>query len=193
MEQRATLDGISLAEQALTLSEAMDLARQRASGRLIVEILADGLPVPPADIDHPPDRRPYCGLLEMFSTDRRAVIDETIAALDAAFEELTREQESVSRLLRRGELTSALGSIGEVLARWESVRGAIVLLCRAGAAGPELESLMSELARRLREVRDAVVSEDWAQLADLMQHELQSVAESIRFKAGASAGGRGEI
>lgn len=187
---RVLLDGLELKNAGLTLASALDAAREGAHGRMLVEVVADGKPVPPTDIDHPPAAAPYADQLEFTSADGPAMV--RFAALEAAdlLEQLPALHARAAGQIQSGDVHSALETIKQVFQAWGHAHGAVRLIssAKSAAANPELAESMTELAQRLNEVKRALTQQDWAGVGDALAYDLDAPAARWREWLLAAAG-----
>jgi hypothetical protein len=179
------LDGECLQESAASLEDALAAANTRAEqrGRLILEILADGSPLPGESLDQPQDHREPISELAMISADpvafARNILHEAVDALQQAKE----RQRVAIDLLEQGIATEAFEHLGYGLQLWDMVQQVV---SRTSNIAPPADDAQREhidaqvilLRDRLGELRDAVGQEDWAGLGDLVRYDLTELAES---------------
>lgn len=183
---RVFLDGRLIDEQGTTLNEAIDAARQHAGRRMIVQISADGSPVPASHIDLPPETSPYAQQLDFLSADPILLLRETMHDAIDAVERVKELQARSSEQLQRGELSEAIGTISELLDTWLGIRDAMAYFVRAkGRSGndsgdPADEAIVEGLSAGLSSVRQALANQDWAGLGDALGWDMQERADDCR-------------
>lgn len=190
---RVLLDDAPLLTDAGTLGEALDRGRAEAEsrGRVIVEVLADGVPTPPEDLsDAAALARPSAtGELRLVSADPRDLVATTFRDASAALMDLVETQQSLARRIQTGQSQQATQMLGEVFEVWDAVRQAL----EQGSAMVALDlnedevvaDLVASLSDRLRAVVRAVEANDWSSLADELEFDLCEQAErwSAKFES----------
>lgn len=183
MSMRVYLDGQLIDPQGSTLEHAIDTARDRAGGRLLVEILADGSPIPAQDLDNPPANSPYANELRFTSDDARTLHAEALDAVVATLADVRRTQTVAAEALQEGRVDVAIAKVAEVLELWKGVKDAISMILRVSAAdarsGGALPDAIEGLARGLHDLRRALAAQDWAALADCLGWDMQEHAARV--------------
>jgi len=165
---------------------AIELARDHVQGtdRLIIEVAADGKPAPDTLFDGSDDG---AGLAELrFTTAATgAFLAESVHAAKDSLHALRERQKTAAEQIRAGEMTEALGTLGEVLEGWGALRDVVDQV--AQLAGIDLASLatpsgtgadhIGDLSKALIEVRDTVESKDWASLGDTLAYDLDELID----------------
>lgn len=195
------LDNRPLEADDTSLSAALGAARAAAErgGRIIVEVIADGVPAPEKDL-HRPDavtRRPYAAELRFTSESPRTLVGDAMLNAADAVGAIRIKQNEAAALLHRGDPESAVALLGEAVTLWQMVRRALEessqLLGASMLDGPELAGLGDELARRLNAIRDALAGQDWSALSDELDAEMDAHAgrwaDALGKLAGQVAGG----
>ncbi|HVZ94665.1 MAG TPA: hypothetical protein VG797_09160, partial [Phycisphaerales bacterium] len=177
------LDGQLIEPAVSTLGEALDAARRRTQGRLIIEVLADGSPVPSAHLDQPPATAPYAGDLRLTTADTATLVKG--ALLDAAdlIGHARETQEQAARLIHAGRIQEAMAEMESILQAWAMAHGALKLAREARASGAISSDTSNgadenDLMRLLTEVRRALANRDWSALADALEYDLGEQASN---------------
>jgi hypothetical protein len=173
---RVYLDDRLLEGAGSTLGAALATARAGASGRLIVDVLADGRPVPPEHLEAPPPTSPYAGELRLATADPRGLASR---ALRDASGELTRSAPAYARageLVQAGKMQQALETLKDSLPAWEIVQQtASACLSIDGLLGEErrrrVETSLEALAKHLRQIKESLNAGDWSTLADALLYD----------------------
>ena len=175
-----TLDDKPLGSAAGTLGELLAAARARlGNDRLVVEVRADGRPLGADEIE---DRMPRPltegESLELVSADARTLATSTLDAALDRLGALGAQQADAADRLQGDEPGAAFSLLGDALAGWLEVSGAVTRCCEL--TGVELGSLeagggtgagaAAELADRLREVRTQIQARDTIALADSLAY-----------------------
>jgi len=249
----ATLDGTPLELSEPTLREALRVAVERAEsggasaaggaasgggggsvssggggtsrGRIIVEALFDGRPLPGDILENPPADRLEAGTLALVTADPVEVVRQTLLDACAAIGQLRGDQQAAAEAIRAGRLEHAIAPMQECLGVWQAVRdvvdhgsrllpgafrrgsGASGGFVSGGAisggsgsggsggasgadglgggsggeaagvgSGGELDALIERLRGALRELQDALRTQDFATLGDLLGYDLDELA-----------------
>ncbi|MDX9910207.1 MAG: hypothetical protein RBS39_00095 [Phycisphaerales bacterium] len=220
----ATLDGTPLELSEPTLREALRAAVERAEagrspapsgsgtsgGRIIVEALFDGRPLPAELLENPPTDRLDAGTLALTTADPVEVVRQTLLDACAAIGQLRSDQRAAADAIREGRLEHAIAPMQECLGVWQAIRDVVDHGSRllpaafeaggttgSGApqstgsggtpaadrqpggepvAGGELGLLIERLGGSLRELQDALRSQDFATLGDLLGYDLDEQA-----------------
>ncbi len=203
-----SLDQHPLDAPAGTLRELLAAARQQLPGnRLVVEVRAEGRALSADEIEARMLRPLDDDALELVSADPQAL---ATSALDDALDrlaELGRQQAEAADELQADHAGAAFSLLGDALAGWMQVSGAVSQSCEltgvdlaslsAGAGGATGADAAAELAERLREIRTQIESQDTIALADSLAYvwpevveRWQGLVEDLqRTLADASAGG----
>lgn len=173
---RVYLDDRLLEGAGSTLGAALETARAGAKGRLIVDVLADGRPVPSEHLDNPPAHSPYAGELRLATADPRALASR---ALREAREELHRSgaaHTTAGELVQSGKTQQALESLVTALSAWETVQrtaSACIAIdsLLAPASRSSVESASGELTKHLEQIKRSLNGGDWSTLADVLLYD----------------------
>lgn len=182
---RVTLDGQCVVEQADSLRDALGVAGDRAQelGRLILEVHADGQPLPPQSLETPEAHADPISELALVSADPYAfglnILHESAEAVDLA---LTRQIETADQM-EQGEPKDAFESLAAGLAIWDMVQQAVGRTREiAPPANEELAAKIDDHISRLRDellaVRSSIECEDWAGLGDTLRFDLAELGTS---------------
>ncbi|MGP1345445.1 MAG: hypothetical protein ACTS3F_02085 [Phycisphaerales bacterium] len=190
---RIVIDGCASPKQlnaeSATLVAALAAAREFAGERMIVEVLADGLPVPAADLENPPEDAPYADEISFLTADRAQLMREALDEVDSALLAIGSQQEAVAAKLQTGHTADAMQDLSVVLRTWDGVQQMAATLAHteivAGsleeeAAAVELSEVSAALLKTLHLVRESVLGEDWSTLADILSFDLSDLAARWR-------------
>ncbi len=175
------------------LELAFEAAREHAekTGRLIVDIQADGQPINDDLLDAPPTDTAGINELRLTTTDFVAFLTETMHSAKEALELTRQDQVSAADQIRTGELEPAVESLKSVLEGWQAVRE--VVEQAAALAQINVEALtitdakgnkttgaqaIDALSKALAEVRDTLSKKDWASLGDAIEYDLDDQANA---------------
>ena len=171
------------------VAAALEAGRVKAEeqGRVIIDVILDGEVVSEDDLSR------LCGGESLATPDKvqfntadpieltRTVLEQAEEALGQA----VRLQSEVGEMLQSGELTDAMSQLTAPMELWGQVYQAVVQcalllgvdLGEVEAAGEPAEQIVGGLAEQLRQIRDALVSEDQVALADELSYELADTAD----------------
>jgi len=205
------LDGAVLTPSEQTLAGAIDVAREAAqrSGRLIVEVTADGQPISD-DLLGSPEAAPTFAEIHFTSADPISLIDAALADGIKALEAVRDVQAAAQEALQAGRDAEAKANLHETFQTWMAVQSlanrAVEMLgidanqfVASGVHGEiPFEHAVNQLLTVLREVSDAVRKDDASALGDLVGYDLQSltgtwisILESLASRARGMRGGHG--
>ncbi len=175
-------------DAADTIEQALDAARMHAekTGRLIVEINADGLPMPDEMLDNPPTDSSGITELKFITVDPIAFMIQTLCDTRESLESTKAEQVVTAGQIQSANLAEAIASLGSVLEGWQAVRDVVDQLSALaeidlntididGTSGNEC---INGLTTALGEVREALSTEDWSTLGDLLEYDLDQQASN---------------
>jgi hypothetical protein len=209
-----TLDGQHLEANftsADTLQALIDRVRAKhLRDRLVVSVAVNGQVLLPEDLDARLSQPPAAeDQIDLESGDPRAIAAD---ALRHAAEQLAaagRAQQEVADQLNAGQVAEALGRVGESVGVWRAGQQVVVRCCAllgedltaVEYGGRPIREHLSELAEKLRELRDAFEARDMVLLADLLHYEMPSLCQTWHglfthladIIAGHPVGSRGEI
>ncbi len=170
-----------------SIEAALELARKHTeeSGRLIIDIAADGQPIDDNLIDEPPTDTAGINELRLTTTDFAAFLTETINSAKEALDLTETDQQSTADQIRDGEYELAIETLKSVLEGWHAVRD--VVSQSAALAGIDIDSLkvtnakgepisgaqcVEDLSKALAEIRNCLGKQDWASLGDAIEYDL---------------------
>lgn len=185
-----TLDGAVLRVDGSTLGAALKSAADAAaaSGRIVVDIRADGERLPNEFLENPD--RPLGGVrvLAFTSADPRSLVVQTFEEAANTLQALVGVQQVVAEHIQAGRLEEAMDPLREVLESWQAVNQ-VVSQGAALVAVPlddlrvqeftgeiTFQAASTELLGVLRSLRDAMDSEDWSAVADAVGYDLDAQA-----------------
>ncbi len=198
---RTYLDGELLDPPVSTLGEALAAARDRAAGRLVVEVLADDQPIPSEHLEDPPRTSPYADVLRVTTAAASSLVK--LALLDAAamITEVRPRQIEAAQLLQSGRTPDAMDALREILEAWNSAHLAVQLAdesrtIESGAAveaAAMLQESTANLTRLLNDVKTRLAMKDWSALADVLEYDLSEHADRWSELLGTLADGVGSV
>ncbi len=181
------LDDSPLTETADTLAGAIAAARDRASSlaRVIVDIVADGTPLAPAQLDDDEVMGSRFEEVRLTTAEPRTFVRVTMCDAADALEHAREAQKKAAEHLEAGHAEDGYKSLEQVVGTWQAARqsldqGAQLLgldLSTMPLARPEtLPEAIEQLTTGLAEVRRCVQGQDWAGLSDVLLYDLDELA-----------------
>lgn len=180
MSMRVLLDGRPIRVEGSSLGTALEAIARASTGRLVVDLRADGEPVPSVHLSNPPATDPYAQELHATTTDVQSAMTDALLAAAEALERADSLHGSAAVLLQQGRVPDALRDLSQALNTWEEVRRTIELTSdprdaggSAFAVGPEpVADVLASLSIRLSEIRSSMRSRDWSTLADVLAYDM---------------------
>jgi hypothetical protein len=168
-----------------SLAEALAQARTRlaGSGRVLVEVKADGQALQGAELE----RRMHAAVgqteLRLGSADPRELSLTALSAVRARLAESAATQTQAADAFLRDDFPNALRGLGKAMEVWSQTPQALVKTAqmlglppeKLSAAGQTLDGLTADLARRLQAIHDLVAARDSVALADALTYEWPGV------------------
>lgn len=186
---RVFLDNAPLGTQfeGVTLADALAAVQTEAGSRLIVEVLADGSPVPADHLSNPPETAPYCEELTCVSADRAAIVRVSLGEAADLLGTLSEQYETIVEQLQVGETQPGLQALADVFNVWQSIEQTVQnarrvdgitlgSLAADGSVDTLLTGAVQELSDILKQIKEAVVSGDYTTVADIIGHDLGALS-----------------
>ena len=166
-----------------TLADALAAVQAEAGARLIVEVHADGEPVPADHLTDPPDTNPHCDELTCVSADRAAIVRVSLGEAADLLGTLSEKYPEIVEQIQVGKTQEGLASLSNVFVVWQSIEQTIQSATRvdgvtfAPSNGDDsvdrlINSAVEQLATMLRELKEAVVAGDFTTVADVIEYDL---------------------
>jgi len=192
---RVIFDDAELLSDAATLEQGLRAGTERAEalGRLIVDVVADGEPLPGELLDDPASHAGSFAELRMTSAEPAAFLRVTLMEAADALEQARAEQMVAADHIDQGRAPDAFQALGVALGVWDAVRDLVQRvsqllgfdLTEASVVvnGEEIrvDESVASLSRQLEEVRRCVAAEDLSGLADALRYDLSEEAGRWRF------------
>lgn len=198
------VDGEPLAGAGSTLGSALSAVRAGLGGRLVIEAMADGSPVPPEHFDAPPEREPYAGRLDIRTEDAGALVRFSLLEAAEALERVRASHERAAELLQTGDTPGCMTELGPIFEVWGAAAQTLsiarqldqIVLPSRTSDGRALEGVADELNGKLVEVKRCLAEEDLAGLADVLAYDMTAAADDwvsiLRALAGSVESRRSE-
>ena len=177
------LDGTLVEEAGDSLEQALEVVRGRLSDRLVVEALADGVPVPDSDLDEPPADGEYAQELRFTTARTGAVVAESLRQASEAIEAADERRQEAADRLAEGDVEGAMDSLCDVLRVWASVRSVAEIAVNMPEGGLDAKTVQPaavELGKVLDALRTAIVEQDWPTAGDIVGLDLPELAARWR-------------
>lgn len=188
---RVLLDGNLMEVERGTLAAALSAAAADADarGRVIIDVLIDGVAATSESLANPSDTPGAVGEVVLTSADPgqlvRASLRDAADALDIAVE----RQRQAGELVQAGRVEQGLEHLAVALKTWEMIRAVLdqgAALARlditalAHARGLDAGAATTALADRLTQLKLALEGEDLATLSDLLLYDMADRAREWR-------------
>ena len=177
------LDDVPVADAGQSLATALDAIRPHCEDRLIIEVLADGSPVPDADLDNPPATEPYAQELRLKTARASAIIGESLLQAADAIDAVNARQEVAAEHLGAGNIEDAMHELRGALDMWGQIRSLIALVLDLPGSPIDAEGMhgaIAELSGILTQLRDALSTQDWPSVSDIVVYDLPPLGEQWR-------------
>jgi hypothetical protein len=177
----STLDGQALSVGESNLAGVMRAARAvlEPAGRIVVEVVIDDQPVTPEELAQAQDVSVVGRKIVLASADPRELAAD---ALEAAHRQLDAAQTDLiaaSQLIQQDRASEGMKKLSEALEVWQNTQQAVVqsaallkIDVQTLTAGEQsAESLFTQTADRIRQLRELVTASDLLGLADTLAYE----------------------
>ncbi len=185
------LDGHPLRTPRPTLAGAFEAAIEatRPTGRVIIEVKADGLPLADDLVASPPDSAADHAELRFTSADPRQLVKVTLMDAADALGTAQADQLAAADLINSGQTGPALEHLRAALSTWQAVQDVLDrstqllglnLSTLGGAAIPGLDPeegftpALESLTTHLSSVRTGLAAQDWSALSDTIGYDLDA-------------------
>ena len=173
---------------ALALKTGVEEAERR--GRIVIEVQGDGRPLADELLAAPPDNASGIHELKLISADPRLLVAETLMQAADSLRLARQHQSAASDKFLANDTDGALDEVKNAISVWQAVRdayeksaqvlGTHLFEIRFDAGNGETRTAREDvdaLTAALREVRDAMESQDWSALADALEYGLSGVVD----------------
>ncbi|MEM1422390.1 MAG: hypothetical protein AAGH64_00145 [Planctomycetota bacterium] len=178
------LDGERLSGAGTTLDATLTAAREAVGdGRLIVEAYADGRAIPERDLAEPPASDPYASEIKLISADTARLVQGPLIQASEGVSSLDGRHASVAERIQSGEVAPALGELSEVLETWTTAKTVLELAAqlygpRVGGDAHTVDPAIEKLTAALATVKASLETQDWAELADALEFDLDPLCDT---------------
>lgn len=173
---------IEIPEPTLAAALTAGVAVAEQSGRIVIEVHADGEPIE-GDLLATPSSEPMTAdELRLTTADPKSLVCVTLGDAAEGMSQAAPRHKDIAEQIQGGETAEAMESLGEVLSMWQAARQAV----ESGSAvlGEDIlagvdggEGLLEQLAGQLAELQTALMGEDWSTVADVLSFDLTPQAE----------------
>ncbi len=170
-----------------SIADALDAARDHAenTGRLIVDIHADGEAINDALLDNPPNDNAGINELRLTTTDPVAFLVETFASARESLVLVREDQSTAADHLRKGELEPAVEVLNAILTGWQAVGEVVAQSAELAEIdlntfefdGTNASAVIEKLGDTLFEIRTNLTHQDWSSLGDAIEYDLDDLAK----------------
>jgi hypothetical protein len=170
-----------------TLDAVLDAARERASqsGRVVVEVQADGRPLLGEELEARRGAPLGSADLRLYTADPREREVTTLGLIGARLADARQAQTEAAELLQQDQPAEAMKRVGQAIEVWQEAQRAV--LYSAALTGVRLEertfdgrpftAFTDELLTRIKGLRDLIASRDTVALADALAYEWPEVID----------------
>ena len=183
---RVMIDNTEL-QTSDSIANALDAAREHAekSGRLIVDINADGEPIDDTLLDNPPEDNAGIALLELTTTDPVAFLVETFSSARESLALVREDQGTAADHIRTGQLEPAVESLNAIMTGWQAVGDVVsqsaeladIDLASFSFENTSATECIGKLSDTLFEIRTNLTHQDWSSLGDAIEYDLDEQAQ----------------
>lgn len=186
---RILLDETETSLKAKTVGEALrqaaDLAGQR--GRMIVEVEVDGIRWSEEDLATPETSDRAAGELKLLSAHPAELLQETFTQASEAIVSVEEIQCEAAKHMQAGRSKEGLQGLLEALAIWGAVQTGIARGLDIGVfrledlqtRGIDVDGAMKALEAKLRDLRQAIIDQDYTALSDCLLYEFPATAQRV--------------
>ena len=186
---RILLDESETSLAAETVGDALQKAAALAGerGRMIVEVEVDGIRWSEEDLSTPETATRGAGELKLLTAHPAELLRETFEQSADAVVEVEEIQREAAKHLQAGRTKEGLNQLLEALAVWGAVQTGLSRGLNLGvlshpalqARGIDVDGPVQALESKLRELREAIVAQDFTTLSDGLMYEFPAVAQRV--------------
>lgn len=162
------------------MSTAIGLAN--GAGRVVIEVYADGEPLPSHLLDEPSDEPLHYDELRFTSAIPSVMVQQILLDAADALDRVREDQESAASQIQEGRLSDARRSLEQVVSLWQLVvlavqRGGALLdrdltAIKAGDPPTPIADRIGTLRTDLESLAAALGDEDWSALSDALEDDM---------------------
>lgn len=175
---------IELAEPTLASALREGVAKAEAAGRIVVEVHADGVALGADDLEEPSELPLEAVELKLTTADPVALVAVTLQDAADALLESGPLHTRAAELVQTGEQQKAAEELTTVLGVWQAAQQAVehgsALVGTDLVAGIDgFQDFKTALAQQLSELQQALTTEDWSTVADVLAYDLVPQTEKF--------------
>jgi hypothetical protein len=174
-------------EQTDDLDTALESARVHAEsqGRLIVDILVNGQPATDAFFEENMESLPPITDLHFTTADTATLVSDTIETAIESIELLKADQQAGAVQLREGDMENSMQTLRAIMEGWQAMRDIVDQITQITDLDintltidqqPATE-IINKLSKSLEDVRETLKNEDWSLLGDVIEYDLNELAD----------------
>lgn len=183
-----TLDGKKLDQsfsEQTSLRSLVDAVREGLpEDRMIVALSLNGQEMPEGDLEQclralaqPNDQ------IDLESADKWELSASALRSVADELENAAEKQSAIAEKLTSGDSSEAIREVGEFVLLWQTCQKTVIQCCDVARTnlterdfdGRPVSDHLSDLADRLREIRDALEARDYVLLADVVRYEIPNL------------------
>lgn len=178
---------IEVERESLRAAMSAAIGIANGAGRVVIEVYADGEPLPSHLLDEPSDDPLSYGELRFTSAIPSVMVQQILLDAADALDRVREDQDSASAQIQAGQLADARRSLEQVVALWQLVvlavqRGGALLdrdltAIMAGDPPTPIKDRIGALRTDLEGLASALGDEDWSALSDNLEDEMGSRVE----------------
>lgn len=174
-------------EQTDDLDTALETARLHAEsqGRLIVDILVNGQPATDAFFEESMENLPPITDLHFTTADTASLVSETIDTAIESIALLKADQQAGAQQLREDDMDNAMQTLRAIMEGWQAMRDIVDQITQITDLDinaltvnqQPATQIVEKLSKSLGDVRETLKNEDWSLLGDVIEYDLNELAE----------------
>ncbi len=174
-------------EQTDDLDTALETARLHAEsqGRLIVDILVNGQPATDAFFEESMESLPPITDLHFTTADTATLVSETIETAIESITLLKADQQAGAQQLREDDMENAMQTLRAIMEGWQAMRDIVDQITQITDLDintltvdqQPATQIVEKLSKSLGDVRETLKNEDWSLLGDVIEYDLNELAD----------------
>ncbi len=174
-------------EQTDDLDTALETARLHAEsqGRLIVDILVNGQPATDAFFEESMENLPPITDLHFTTADTASLVSDTIETAIESIALLKADQQAGAQQLREDDMDNAMQTLRAIMEGWQAMRDIVDQITQITDLDintltvdqQPATQIVEKLSKSLGDVRETLKNEDWSLLGDVIEYDLNELAD----------------
>lgn len=191
---RVLVDEKAIAVPSASVAAAIEAARAtaEATGRLVIEVLGDGVPLGDDMLSTPPDHPAGIEELRISTVERGAFIAITLSDVAEALDRVRADHVTASDALARDDQATAVELLQGIMSAWAIASDVVqkageLMGLDIASAGFEVggepcsgAACIESLRGRLQSVKDGVRAGDWVAVGDVLGHDMDAEVDRWR-------------